>query len=597
MKTRRLLPVAGILASDLRAVLVLVVFTAYVVVACAVFFAMAAPARAEVPWSVEKLGPGLLASGVDIDGTRVVWAARESPAAWPAVYLYDASTGKTTTVAGGAPPLSCLGTQVEGDWVVWAVYEFMGRGAEIYAYQISTGQTRRITNNGLSDISPYLAGGRVVWVQEELTDSELYVHHLGGNVTNRVTNNLDSYYVPRMDGPWIVSQGSWGGGWDAEIKVNNLDTAFAGLVTNNYLQDTNAKVSGDWVTWQQTGVQSAEIMLYNLVTRQTRQLTSNTWSDFSPMIDAGRVAWVGGSSEPLGDNREIYLYDVNTQKTKELTHDVATQGPPVIEGDEVVWSTYTGGVYHHRVSTGITSKVADAPQQVVSLAVSGGRIAYIAGDDVYLASPASVKPPGWPPVRPPGTMVRNFWDVPAGNHYFAAIMGLRGVGAVSGFGDNTYRPDDTLKRAQFAKMIVEALSLTDSKGKPVDESMVAPFSDLGLDDPLSLYPHDYIAVIADAGVTLGKTATHFAPWDEVTRAQVVTMVVRAVQKQAPELLGMPPAGYQSALGDFSPTHGASLRVAEFNGLTANLTGYGPMWDAWAPATRAECAQIIWNLFP
>lgn len=229
--------------------------------------------------------------------------------------------------------------------------------------------------------------------------------------------------------------------------------------------------------------------------------------------------------------------------------------------------------------------------------MSGGRIAYIAGDDVFLASPASVKPPGWPPVKPPGTVMRNFWDVPAGHHYYAAIMGLRGAGAVSGFGDNTYRPDDTLKRAQFAKMIVEALSLTDLKGRPVDESMVAPFSDLGIDDPLSLYPHDYIAVIADAGVTLGKTATHFAPWDEVTRAQVVTMVVRAVQQQAPGFLATPPAGYQSVLGEFAPTHGASLRIAQFNGLTANLVGYGPMWDAWAPASRAECAQIIWNLFP
>lgn len=94
-----------------------------------------------------------------------------------------------------------------------------------------------------------------------------------------ITNNVDSYYVPRMDGDWIVSQGVWGGGWDAEIKLNSTTTGSAGLITNNYLQDTNAEVSGDWVTWEQSGAQSTEIMLYNIATRQTRQLTSNTWGD------------------------------------------------------------------------------------------------------------------------------------------------------------------------------------------------------------------------------------------------------------------------------------------------------------------------------
>jgi hypothetical protein len=36
-------------------------------------------------------------------------------------------------------------------------------------------------------------------------------------------------------------------------------------------------------------------------------------------------------------------------------------------------------------------------------------------------------------------------------------------------------------------------------------------------------------------------------------------------------------------------------VAEYNGLLAGLRGYGSIWDAWADATRGECAQTLSNL--
>lgn len=211
----------------------------------------------------------------------------------------SASTGQTTMVGGGTAFRWCAYTQVEGDWVIWQDDDVLGADAEIYAYRISTHQTpRRITNNGYPDLAPYLNGGRVVWVQEEPTDSELYLHHLDGNVTNRITNDLDSYYVPRMDGDWIVSQGVWGGGWDAEIKLNSTTTGFAGLITNNYLEDTNAEASGDWVTWEQSGAQSTEIMLYKIATRQTRQLTSNTWGDWHPSVDGRHLQ--GRRRSPAG---------------------------------------------------------------------------------------------------------------------------------------------------------------------------------------------------------------------------------------------------------------------------------------------------------
>ena len=102
------------------------------------------------------------------------------------------------------------------------------------------------------------------------------------------------------------------------------------------------------------------------------------------------------------------------------------------------------------------------------------------------------------------------------------------------------------------------------------------------------------AAYADSIIT-GETPTEFAPYDPVTRAQMVTMMVRAAQSLKPGLLQAPPAGRQAQVTGFSPVHDQNLRLAEYNGLLAGLQGYGSAWDPWADATRGECAQVLWNL--
>lgn len=71
------------------------------------------------------------------------------------------------------------------------------------------------------------------------------------------------------------------------------------------------------------------------------------------------------------------------------------------------------------------------------------------------------------------------------------------------------------------------------------ESLVAPFSDLGEDDPDTLYPHDYI-VAASYGITNGTAPGQFSLWAHMTRAQVVTMMVRGGQRLKPGALATSP---------------------------------------------------------
>lgn len=189
-----------------------------------------------------------------------------------------------------------------------------------------------------------------------------------------------------------------------------------------------------------------------------------------------------------------------------------------------------------------------------------------------------------PPPPPPDGPV--FPDVGASHPYRAAIEGMYDRGIISGYESGLFGPNDSVKRAQFAKMIVGAVDLE------VYEGMSSPFTDLGANPGDDLYPHDYIAAAFANGITNGITASTFGAYVPITRAQVVTMIVRAV---GTGVLSSPPAGFAGSLGNFSETHAPYMRIAEHNGLLAGLQEFGPGWDPWRTASRGECAQILWNV--
>jgi len=216
--------------------------------------------------------------------------------------------------------------------------------------------------------------------------------------------------------------------------------------------------------------------------------------------------------------------------------------------------------------------------------------------DPFLGLPEAADPrpapwaDGWPvPAYP---YDRIFSDVPGGAAYGRAIESLWGAGVVDGYLNGRqaeFRPEASLLRAQFAKIIVLSFGIA------VDEQLSVPFSDLGEDDPADLYPHDYVAAAAQAGITRGTQPGLFSPWSPLTRAQAVTMVVRAVEAVRPDALYPPPLGYTGSLGLFDSTHSPQMLLAESNGLLAGLAEFGAAWDPWAPMSRAEAAQLIWTV--
>lgn len=187
---------------------------------------------------------------------------------------------------------------------------------------------------------------------------------------------------------------------------------------------------------------------------------------------------------------------------------------------------------------------------------------------------------------------RVFSDVAPTHPYHEAIATMYQKRIISGYsteGLPVFRPDNKVTRAQFAKMICGAL------GIEVTENMTSPFTDLGPDLPADLFPHEYIAAAYAAGFTTGKTASTYAPASNISRAQLLTMVVRALTGLAPDVLLLtPPSSFKCTVRNLDSTHGPNVRVAQFNNLLEGIVGIDGNWSAQTAATRGETAQILWR---
>jgi len=99
----------------------------------------------------------------------------------------------------------------------------------------------------------------------------------------------------------------------------------------------------------------------------------------------------------------------------------------------------------------------------------------------------------------------------------AAIEALADRGVVSGYTANTFGPNDTMTRAQFAAMVVRALGLPLQK--------VDVFTDIAPD----AWHASFVGSAYTYGITNGKTETTFHPNGTITRQEAAVMVARAAK--------------------------------------------------------------------
>jgi hypothetical protein len=129
-----------------------------------------------------------------------------------------------------------------------------------------------------------------------------------------------------------------------------------------------------------------------------------------------------------------------------------------------------------------------------------------------------------------------FTDVSMDAGYYEDVARLWALGIVNGDGQGQFRPDDMLTREQFAILMVRASGL-EEKANLLKGSIGFP------DVPAGRYSSGYVNVAVSQGYIAGMPDGKFNPGQNITYAQVLTVLVRALGYRNEELAGMWPGNY------------------------------------------------------
>ncbi|KGG80951.1 hypothetical protein Y919_03335 [Caloranaerobacter azorensis H53214] len=159
------------------------------------------------------------------------------------------------------------------------------------------------------------------------------------------------------------------------------------------------------------------------------------------------------------------------------------------------------------------------------------------------------------------------------------ILAARHV--IDGVDDKNFAPNDNVTRAQFVKMLVNALDLKYGKKE-------VKFKDVS-DGTWYERP---VKIAASLGIVEGYNEM-FNPNGEITREEMAVMIVRALKLVAPEEDCIIDAVFKDE-NDISDWAKEAVKVAASRGLVEGVGG-----NRFAPkesATRAQAAVIIYRLF-
>jgi peptidoglycan DL-endopeptidase CwlO len=169
-----------------------------------------------------------------------------------------------------------------------------------------------------------------------------------------------------------------------------------------------------------------------------------------------------------------------------------------------------------------------------------------------------------------------FVDVPSGHWAKSAIAALNKQGIISGYDGGFFKPDQTIKRAEVAKMLSETFGLQ------MSASNLPVYNDV----PEQHWAFPYITAASQKNYFTGYEGNVFKPNEPITRAEIASLFTRAFQLKATD--------QNVTFTDLLSSHWAYKDVQK---LTANqiVSGYPDQtFKGSQQMTRAEFASALYR---
>ncbi|TCT13079.1 S-layer family protein [Natranaerovirga pectinivora] len=167
-------------------------------------------------------------------------------------------------------------------------------------------------------------------------------------------------------------------------------------------------------------------------------------------------------------------------------------------------------------------------------------------------------------------------DLPNSKDVANHILHLYDRGVISGYPDNTFRPNQYVTREEFATMIVNAGNYT------INENASSPFSDVKHTD----WSRRFIVTLASRGILSGRGNGIFSPKEHITIGEVIAVIDRTFTITNKQPIFENPTG-----NHFTITQGNYTSLIR-QGVIRREDKFSYPYTPDKKATREECAVLI-----
>lgn len=233
-----------------------------------------------------------------------------------------------------------------------------------------------------------------------------------------------------------------------------------------------------------------------------------------------------------------------------------------------------------------TEKETETPTEEATVKPSnpdGGIGGPVGGEDEEVEMPTEVVTEA--PTRPAS---KTFSDINQAPWAEKAIYALVDMGVINGYPDKTFKPNNPVTRAEFAKMITLASGRYIEKDKA---TYVSNFWDV----PNTAWEYSYVSAALKFGFITGRSETIFDPASNITRGDLCLIVYRYIKSINSEFKAKENVIVSFADSAMVPSWDIeAVNVLASHSIATARDTVNNKFEPLLPATRAECAVMIYE---
>lgn len=308
----------------------------------------------------------------DLGGETVVWQDASSGNA--AVLAEDLATGTRAQYAAVAGTFAYPATS--GRYTAWS-----DQSATLYLRDAATGAVRAIgTGAGYSlRVSPE---GRVAYLELSAGVGNVAVYDAATGATRILTrytpSTAEAARAVDADGTLVAwSTFTQRSPYTTGIRVLDLATGEEREVVHVESQAIGEpSVSRGRVAWSDARSGNYDVYVYDAASGAIRQVTTNPAGQFNARISGDYVVWedTRNSTSPYFPSNDVYLYDLATGVEVPVATGENHQGWPRIDGSRVLWTERANDRWEIRTAT-IEAVTLESLSAAVARMLASGEIA------------------------------------------------------------------------------------------------------------------------------------------------------------------------------------------------------------------------------